>query len=172
MQDFMLVCGLTSYPADAVLEDILEDPRAALHMPAWKASAQDEIAWLQSWDLSLYHEIVERGLTKQLGPKQLQDKVMHGSMVAYAFIDHQCFEPAGRFPWCLAQGDILANLAALKDGPDAIDHTTGKIQQLMRGGANVNEMVLAVRLLGDCSWSTTTVEQQHASVTMIHRHHP
>eukprot|EP00974_Lingulodinium_polyedra_P015336 1485133-Lingulodinium_polyedra.AAC.1 len=31
---------------------------------------------------------------------------------------------------------------------------------------------MAVRLLGDCSWSTTVTEQQHASVKQIQRHHP
>ena len=57
-------------------------------------------------------------------------------------------------------------------GPEATEAVSWKIQRLLQGGVNREEIAAGVRLLGECSWATTTTEQMHASVTLIHRHHP
>eukprot|EP00974_Lingulodinium_polyedra_P017244 1672015-Lingulodinium_polyedra.AAC.1 len=33
-------------------------------------------------------------------------------------------------------------------------------------------MEAGIKLLSQCPWGTTVAEQQHASVSLIHRHHP
>eukprot|EP00974_Lingulodinium_polyedra_P059781 5761722-Lingulodinium_polyedra.AAC.1 len=51
--------------------------------------------------------------------------------------------------------------------------TSWKIQQLARKGhCTMSEIIIAVRLMREISWTTTCTEQQHASVSMVRRHHP
>eukprot|EP00974_Lingulodinium_polyedra_P082980 8036810-Lingulodinium_polyedra.AAC.2 len=80
--------------------------------------------------------------------------------------------PASKPPWCLVQGSIEDNLEALRSAPEPTEPTTWKIQQLLLRGENKVSWALGVRLMGDCSWSTTVTEQQHASVKLLQRHHP
>ena len=66
----------------------------------------------------------------------------------------------------------MENLEALGLMPDKPqDATTYKIQVLVRAKSNINELAAGVRLLRACPWSTTA-EQQHASVALVHRMHP
>eukprot|EP00974_Lingulodinium_polyedra_P112436 10877512-Lingulodinium_polyedra.AAC.1 len=68
----------------------------------------------------------------------------------------EVFAPATALPWSLGQGDIQHNLETLHQGPPAEEPITWKIQELLRRGTNRQMLEAAVRLLMDCSWSTTT----------------
>ena len=166
------MCALAAYPADAALGRILEDPRAAVMATAWREAAEEEIKWIQSWNASVWQSFVTRGLVKNLGPKGLQHKVMQATLVSLAFMESQVFGPPSRLPWSLAQGCIEDNLEALARAPDATEATTWRIQRLLQGGTNRHEIAAGVRLLGECSWATTTTEQMHASVALVNRHRP
>ena len=171
-KDYVVVCGLAAYPTDAALELILEDPRAAQHAPTWREAAQEEIKWIQSWDARMWQSLVSRGLAKQLGAYGLQHKVMQASLTSLAFMEYHAFAPAMTLPWSLFNGCIEDNLEALARGPEPTEAVSWKIQRLLQEGGNRHEIAAGVRLLGECSWSTTTTEQMHASVTLLHRHHP
>eukprot|EP00974_Lingulodinium_polyedra_P093740 9083064-Lingulodinium_polyedra.AAC.1 len=98
---------------------------------------------------------------------------MQVALVSYAFIDSECFTPAGGLPWSLCHGNIERNLEELASSPNRPeDPTAFKIQVMLRQGSNRQELVSAIRLLRECPWSTNTAEQQHASVSLVHRMHP
>ena len=97
---------------------------------------------------------------------------MHGALVAWTFMEHEAFKPVTQLPWALAQGDIEANLRALQMADEATECTTWKIQRLLKDGNNFLEVVAGVQLLQEVGWSTASVEQAHASVTLVKRHHP
>jgi hypothetical protein len=73
--------------------------------------------------------------------------------------------------WGLLQGDMTQKLEELKNSPEAQEPTLQKIWKLLHMGFNRNQLALGLELLGDCSWSTTSVEQQHGSASTIMKLH-
>eukprot|EP00974_Lingulodinium_polyedra_P007842 746278-Lingulodinium_polyedra.AAC.1 len=102
----------------------------------------------------------------------LQDKVMHAALVQMSFMEKEAFQPAAALPWALAFGNIEQNLRGLQFADEATETTTWKIQRLVRQGDMFNELVEAVKLFREVSFATVSVEQAHASVQLIQRHHP
>ena len=76
-------------------------------------------------------------------------------------------------PWALTHGDGRPNLENIHSGPDATRFVSWKLQQRMGTPlAVVVDHDVGVKLLRDCSWSSTAVWQSRASVSVIKRHHP
>eukprot|EP00974_Lingulodinium_polyedra_P096110 9315106-Lingulodinium_polyedra.AAC.1 len=93
-------------------------------------------------------------------------------MVQLAYLDDIVFRPVAQYPWCLCQGDMSANLDALAAGPSPTEVTSCKIKELLGRHSNRQELLWGLRLMAEVNWATTTTEQQHASVTLMQRHHP
>ena len=87
--------------------------------------------------------------------------------VASAFIFRKFLAPAKEYPWCLARGDVSANITALAEAADANDETTAKIQQLARLGFKRAMLVQGVERLANIGWTTTVVERGHGSAATI-----
>eukprot|EP00974_Lingulodinium_polyedra_P008462 807650-Lingulodinium_polyedra.AAC.1 len=169
---FALQCGLAGYVPDAPLQMMLEDSRGAVQAKAWKAAALEELSILSSWGHSVWAGLCTRGLAESFTARTLHDKVMQAALVAFAFMDSECFQKATKAPWTLCQGDIKQDLLELKEAGPATEGTTWKVQQLLQRGHNLTELIAGVKLLQEATWSTCSVEQAHASVQMIRRHHP
>ena len=60
----------------------------------------------------------------------------------------------------------------MEAGPDADEEVACNIQRLLRKGNNFKELVQGVKLMLQVSWCTASVEQAHASVTLVRRMHP
>ena len=73
----------------------------------------------------------------------------------------------------LAIGDIEQNLESLKslETPPMDDSVIRKIWALLQDGCPQAPLVEAVGLLQHLGWSSSTVEQQHASATLVRRQH-
>lgn len=170
---FSVVCGLVGYLPDTILSMMAEDARGVRHVAEWKAAAQEEYTQLASWDLQHWKQITSSGLAGPTTARCLQEKVMQGALVAWSFLHHEAFQPMCKLPWSLAIGDIEANLRELQISPEATELTTWKIQALLQQPTqNFQEIVQGVRLLREVGWSTNSVEQAHASCTLMKRQHP
>lgn len=172
LKQFSIVCGLVAYVPDAVLDLILIDPRGGLHADKWQHASIEYVEWLMMWESGWWQALSQRTMGANENWRVLQDAVMEAAFVAMAFMQQECFAVAQDYPWKLGQGDILQNLLALGEEDDVGEATTWKIQQLVRQGWNMEELIRGVRLMMEASWATTLTEQQHASVTLFKKHHP
>ena len=82
-------------------------------------------------------------------------------------------EPASNLPWRLCRGDLDENIdeiASLLDPPE--EPCTSNIWHLIQEGFSKHQLKLVLEALGECPWSSLPAEQQHASVSLLHRWHP
>eukprot|EP00974_Lingulodinium_polyedra_P057684 5552595-Lingulodinium_polyedra.AAC.1 len=105
-------------------------------------------------------------------PTQLRSGTLQAAFVAMAYVKEYVIHPCMAYPWCLGQGDVAANLTALLHGPRPKELVTWKIWTLLKQGTEPMYIKEGLDLMMDCPWSTTSVEQQHASCSMVARHHP
>ena len=147
--------------------------RGGIHCPSWKLAVQEEIEWIAAWPYAMWGNLNDRVLHGQgMTARVLLDHTLQAAHVIAAFLQQEVFYLQECPPWSLLFGDIPANVRALREGEDATEAVTWKIQQLARQGSNLYELHTGLRLLREASWCTTTTEQQHASVKMVQRHHP
>ena len=108
---FYVVIGLVSYLPEGFLAGLLADNRLLQHVEGLEAGMQDELTQFEElppsfWQGPSAHLVVEAAALRHL--------VMWGSHIAYAYMDLKIFSVIGEMPWCLARGDIAANLHLCK----------------------------------------------------------
>ena len=80
---------------------------------------------------------------------------------------------ATSLPWSLCAGDIAQNLQDLLSQQECpSEPVSEKLYLLGQAGYNRHRLTEAVRLLGECSWTSAFTEKQHASTSRVRRHHP
>lgn len=166
---FVVLASICSYPADSVFGELLDDGRVARRLDTLEATLACEMRFVcnlpdETWSLLA----TAAGVHMQV----LRGEAIAAAHVSVAFISSKVFCEARRGAWGLVQGCVDANLAALhqQDGsPD--DDTLWKIKELMGLGFNVEQLKEALALVRDISWSTTSVEQQHGSASVIMKLH-
>ena len=169
-QVYSTVAGMVCNIPDALLLELLEDSRLAKRVDAVKAVVEEEVVWLQrvpTWTWDRLAALVE-GVNGQT----LRSRSLVVSQAILAFLKYRIWDEVESMPWLLCRGDIAQNIADLRDGPDASDHTTIKIQKLARLGWRMSVLVDGVERLGDVPWSTSAHEQGHGSAACIHKVHP
>ena len=103
----------------------------------------------------------------------LKDEAIRAAHVSYHFIWRRVLDPASKLPWKLCRGDIAANIQEIIDMATPPDEpVSNNIWELSRKDFPVSQLTMVVDLLGECPWSSLPAEQQHASVSLLHRHHP
>lgn len=169
-KEFVVVAGLAAYPSDAVLAELLEDDRVSRRLPELERALQDEIGcWGRIpepvWDL-LGSACGKHG-------QWLRAVVVRAGHVSAGFISTKLFREAREGVWGLLQGSVQQGLErlALQEDEPRHDLTLRKIWRLARLGYNTSQMVEALELLRDVSWSIASVEQQHASAAVTMRAH-
>ena len=76
-------------------------------------------------------------------------------------------------PWRLAAGDIDANLDTFAADPEvSLDPIANKVKRLAQAWMTRERLKAGVSLLQEIPWSTTPVEQAHASAARLQRYHP
>ena len=162
---FMCVVGLTSYLPEAVLSTIIVDGRVPLQADVCTEHEFMECVSSSVWDL-LGHELGHEG-------HRLRSDVIGGMLVSWGFLWMRSFREASSLPWRLVDGNITENIQALKSlttPPD--DDVSFKIWTLSAAGYNQKLLEDAVRLLGQCSWTSVLAEKLHSGVAVVKRHHP
>ena len=172
VRKYCVVAGVSSYVADAFLSHLLEDDRLATRGAELQQVLQDELTWLAGVEPFAWERLAALA-QEGCSWSALRSDCMESASIAASFVDRQVLRPLNRCPWSLAQGDILANLRALGAQEHVPrDPTAQKIQQLVRLGYNMPQLIKGVELLRLVSWSTAVAEQGHASVAVIAKSHP
>ena len=171
IKTFCVAGTVASRVSDAVLAEVLEDDRVALRVGELECAMRDEQEWVASMGEHIWIRLASlcgEGMSFQV----LRTRCVAAACVAGGYISRRVFREARQMPWSFLHGDVNANLHALLTMPMPVDETSQKLWQLVRLGFNRAALVEAVKLMGDISWSTTSVEQAHGSMATLHRYHP
>ena len=132
--EFLSVCALSSYVADASLTHLLADSRLAHILTDLEMSLHEELEFLQSLDSDVYEtmSIVCPFVT----PAFLRSQVLLVACASHAFVRERFVDPAKQYPWRLLQGDMLANLEKLQNEACPDELVTKKVWQLLALGGH------------------------------------
>ena len=149
----------------------MTDPRvAANYGPLWSA-ATDELRWIIDLPAPTWQALAS---VAQCSPAEIRDETIRAAHVSYHFLWRRVLQPAIELPWQLVRGDWKENLEALKalDAPPT-EPVSGNMWRLMNEHRwDADQLTGVVELLGQCSWSSLTAEQQHGSLSALHKWHP
>ena len=104
---------------------------------------------------------------------ELKDRTIRAAHVAYHFLWRRVLEPASGYPWSLCRGDPDEHLDTIEamDEPPA-EPNVAHLWHLLQEGHPRSQLKGVIELLGQCSWSSLPAEQQHGSLSLLHRWHP
>ena len=167
---FCMVMALVSYLPEGFLAGLLADNRLLRQSEVLEGAMQDELMQLEQlspgcWQALSGHLAVEAVTLRHL--------VLWGSHIVYAYMDLKIFSVISEMPWCLARGDIAANLEALRANTEPPqDPFSRKIWALLVSGYPFYEILAAVELWSSASFTSHLTETLHASAALVRRHHP
>lgn len=136
---------------------------------SWKTSFARRSSACRAWGGGVWERLA--GFLDSIPPKQLRSWRMRSALVVQAFIDHKVLRIVRKHPCCLAEGDVEANLEALRAVEEALDPTSQKIRDLVRAGYPLHRVAAGVRLMAGAHWTSTSVEQGHGSAAVLHKLH-
>ena len=166
---FAVVASLSSYVPETLLVQLLEDSRLPMQLEALRVlSLREELLFL---DLLPDEVWVRLGSICSERAASLRSMVLRAAYVGVSYINNKTFKDAASLPWRLATGDIEANLAILRSEDQPVDEVSSRIWSLVSGGYPLAQVAQALRLVQDIPWGTSQVEQQHASATLMKKHH-
>ena len=168
-RQYASIAAMCARVPDAALLELLQDDRLAIRNAIVEAAVKEEMDWLSNVQPFTWARLAS--FLEGASPQSLRSDALMAGHVASAFISRKFLAPAREYPWCLACGDVSANLTALAAAADVKEDTTAKIQQLARLGVNRAMLIQGVERLGNVGWTTTVVEQGHGSAATIHRVH-
>ena len=169
-KQFCAVVGLCAHVSESCLAIALEDCRLAMHSTLLQISLLEELEKLQTAPMSVWNAL---GPLVGLSAEALRDKTLWGASVSATYIQHRVLNVLFDYPWSLGNGNIDANLTALRElavVPD--DPVAAKIQSLLKGGFPRVTVHQAVELLCCASFTSTFTEKQHASCALVRKQHP
>jgi hypothetical protein len=168
MKKFCAMAALSSFVTEAFLSGMMDDvrlPRRLLHLTQCTLT---ELEWLASLSLTVWCPITDVAGCVASG---LRTDTIASGHVSFAFLDMKVFVEALKHPWSLATGDMAANLETLARGPEPIERTARKMWRLLQLRYNRRDLTAGLELILDCPWGIASAEQQHASATLVKKHH-
>ena len=169
LRKFVAIAAFSSYTSEAVLAELIADSRVARRVAELEDAMAQEVGFLTSLKQPVWEAI---GNVCGMTPGELRSRVLSAAHVANGFLYTKCLTPAKQLPWSLGVGDVDENLSRLAGGPLPAQPTAQKIWQLLRIGYNNAQLKIGLALLLDAPWGTASVEQQHASATVVKKFHP
>ena len=171
VKHFIILAGISAHVSESCLALLLDDNRVALNLDSFEVAMNEELAWISNIPRCVWGMLDK---VAHCGSRVLCSDTLAAAHVQKAFVNNRFIETAKGLPWCLCRGDLNLNLRNLKDGPMPYEPTAFKIWTLMQEPIcwPLDELVRGLKLMGDCPWTTTSTEQQHASATLIKRYHP
>ena len=174
MRKYICIAGVSSFLAESVIEQLLEDARVARHVDALSDLVLEEFNFIASLGANIYDRLVGVIVDPCYKGADLQHDVIHSVYTQRAFLEKRIFSQARSFPWSLASGIVPDNLQKLSQ--EVIGHIdsgcTAKIKELLDLGWNMASLVSGVELLLDVEWGPRAVEQGHGSCAVLHKFHP
>ena len=166
------MAALASYPSDSLLAELLEDDRVVPRLQFLQDVVQDELEWLSQLPSAVWRYKGEWCPGEDIGGGDLRNEVMSAAHTSGALLEHRVWSVARSPPWSLAQGDIGRNLHDLKSVVEPpSEPSSKKIWELLHMGFSASQLEEGVRLLSGISWSSTSVEQQHGSASVLAKAH-
>ena len=171
VQYFLSVAAFASFPAEGLLAELLEDDRVCLHFQTYQVLLGQEMTSLLLLP-PLVWEAVTGLCSSEVSPSSLKSQVLSSAHISLGFIESRVWRRCSDWPWKLAIGDIAKNIEELASMPQPPDEPVSlKIWGLANQNCPRELLVEGVGLLQHVGWSSTTVEQIHASATLVKRVH-
>ena len=170
VQQFLSTAAFASFPAESLLANLLEDDRVCVHYDEYRRGLSHEINTLIALPPLVW--VLVSDLCSDLTPNMLRSQVLGSAHTSIGFIDDRVWTRCQDWPWKIAIGDLEKNikdLVAMEAPP--WESVSRKIWALGNQGYPREALLEGVRLLQHLGWTSTTVEQQHASATFVHRVH-
>ena len=169
VRDFVVRCGMISYLPESILTCLLEDCRVARHIDMLKEEVHTELSWLSGLIPFVWERLATCSVSDGFG--SLRSDVLHGALAAAGFLDQKVFRHADGHPWSLARGNIGDNITKLLPEACPEEPIAAKVWGLCTHGFNQEMVSQGLRLLLEVPWGTVAAEQQHASATIMKKHH-
>ena len=161
--------ALVSLVPDAAHIMLFQDARVALHAPEIKTAMLMQLDRLVNASHSTWCIL---STVANVAVATLRHEVITASHCAVAFFEYRVLSVASKLPFSLCRGSVIDNITQLRDGPKPVEENSGKIWELANRGYPMSEILRVIQLIGDISWSTSIVEQLHASAAVVARLHP
>lgn len=164
-----MIAGLVSYVPEAWLAAVMADDRVGRHAVALQELLHEELESLQTAPQYVWERLAD--LLGDTTWSSLRHGALRSAHTSMTCIDQKTMRWALGRPWSLARGNVNDNLEALRaiDFPPETDPVTNRIQALARLGRNRLQVIDAVLLLSEISWTSKVAEEMHGSIAAIHR---
>eukprot|EP00971_Amphidinium_carterae_P012563 247335-Amphidinium_carterae.1 len=165
---FMAVCGIACRVSESFLQCVMKDNRVPLQQHLLHDLLLEQIHDLQ--EMSVFVLETLGSIAGQLGPV-FHHEVLRSAMKQLAFLEYRVFAEARRWPWCLLAGNIEENLDSfLSSSLEVNHHIPLSIRWLSEQGICREQLLVGLRLLAQCSWSSYLVERMHASASVTKKY--
>lgn len=162
-----VVVATSSFPADAALASMMEDDRLARTIAALEEDMMLEVQYVHTLPAAIWGLLASRSSWDAVA---LRHAGMSGCLTSASFIMWR-LQYLHQLPWTLVQGNIENNLADLASSPQPTEETSGKIWGLLQMNYPRQDIVDAVALMGNASFSSEQVEQGHSFASNLMKRH-
>ena len=168
---FAVASAISSRVPEGFQARLMEGPRVASVYDELWAAASKELRYVIDIADDMWKSLA---VVAGCSAGELRDRAIGAAHISYHFIWRRVLEPAAQLPWRLCRGDVDDNLdeiAAMDDEPS--EPCTKQLWFLLQGEeVERSQLKMLVELFGECSWSSLPAEQQHGSLSLLHRWHP
>ena len=167
---YAAVASVCSQVTDTAMFFLLKDDRLGKRGPELNrelTAAVQRIASLSGYTWGRLAEVVGEEETAE----SMRSDTIRSTHVAGAYMERKFMVATRGSPWRYCRGDLDAQLEALAAGPMPDEPTGRKLRILLDRGYPKPLLRDALRLLAQCQWSTTTIEQGHGSLAVVHQYH-
>eukprot|EP00971_Amphidinium_carterae_P325342 6455568-Amphidinium_carterae.1 len=167
---FSLVAGLTAYVPDSLLKQLLHEPALCKIYTECVSQLEDEYLCLEEITPGAWKVLAE---SFQSDPETIRDMVLLSATTAWGYLDWRVLSVATSLPWSLCLGDTAGNLAELlAQGTPPQEPISLRIWQLHSIGVTDAVLLDGINALQSCAWTSQVSERQHASTSLVKKHHP
>eukprot|EP00971_Amphidinium_carterae_P075064 1483606-Amphidinium_carterae.2 len=151
------------------MAQLMSDTRLMQQVDVFASLLEEKCNFLEHLTAAFWHRLAA---AIDIKPSVLRDLVIRGSHTMRGYIDLKIFSVVSDYPWCLAVGNLSDNVAGLaeQEEPPA-DQVAFKLWTLLSIGMSRAEVQKVLLLLSSCSCTSYFTEKQHASTSLVRRHH-
>ena len=166
----LAIACFATYTSETFLASIVGDDRLLRHATEYREGIREEIHYLVALPMYVWSRMAAL-VSPDCTAVGLRESVLESSYRSAAYIFKEVFAVIEQYPLRLCQGDITANLQALRTFSGNLDETSTKIQYLLEFGWPLESIVAGVELWREMPCSTDLVEQAHGSGASLMMHH-
>lgn len=132
----------------------------------------DEAAYVSTLPADVFAETVVAADLPWSGD-QLRQETLQSLHIARGYLHMESFRELQHYPWSLTQGDVEANVLALRGLPNApADVTAAQMWHALQAGFSEGRMTRATNLLKETLTTTGLAEKGHGlGASVMRRHH-